>query len=134
MEKHQWNDIKKEIDTMVTIDEKNMAKDINKTLSMIQNLISIYSKEVSLNIKLENEYKKTKQKKYNYYKTQYDITLSAKELEMYAEADDEVCDIRLKYKKNIQLLETINKYIDLLKNKQFQIKNYIDWRKFISGE
>lgn len=134
MDKVKWDKLEKEINEKCKIDQKDVKKDINNTLATYQNLIAIYAKEMRLLINLEEKYNTKKQNRYHYYKSEYDLTLSAKELQMYTEADEQLKDLRIKIKKQKYYLEILDKYMALLKDKQYQIKNYIDWSKFISGE
>lgn len=134
MNKEKWIKLEKEINERCKINQKDVKKDINITLSTYQNLIAIYAKELRILMKHEEKYNDIRQRRYHYYKTEYDLTLSGKELTMYTDADEELKDLRFKITKQKYYLEILDKYMSLLKDKQYQIKNYIDWEKFISGE
>ena len=133
MKKEQFKKLLDECKKYSTIDRKDLIKDMNGTLALQQNLISIVIKMTYSLIKLENEYGLKRKNKYHYYKTDYDYDLSKKELDMYTDADDELKDMRYKIAKIKFQIESLDKQIDFLRNKQFQIKNLIEWEKYTNG-
>jgi peptidoglycan hydrolase CwlO-like protein len=133
MKKDQFKKLLDECKKYSTIDRKDLIKDMNGTLALQQNLISIVIKMTYSLIKLENEYSLKRKNKYHYYKTDYDYDLSKKELDMYTDADDELKDMRYKIAKIKFQIESLDKQIDFLRNKQFQIKNLIEWEKYTNG-
>jgi len=71
---------------------------------------------------------------YEYYKTEYHLNIETKdELRLFIETDKNYQEIFQKYKLLKQIIKFIDDVIDVLKNKLWEIKYYIDWQKFING-
>ena len=71
-------------------------------------------------------------KKYNW--EQFDLKIGNKSnIERYLNADEDLC--KLQQKKNYYdiIISTCEQILQELKNRSFQLKSYIDYEKFISG-
>ena len=71
----------------------------------------------------------------NVYKdTPFDLKLTdKKEVEMFISADDDVIKLQLKIDYIEQLLIFLDSILRQLSNRNYQIKNAIDWEKFKAG-
>ena len=130
MKIEKFKELLNELKNCSDIDNKNIDKDIMETLSLYQNLIEIVSTELYRLHKTNLKYDIIYQSLYHKYKTQYDYNLSVNEIKMYVESDDKISDLRKEKKMLEYQISIIEKYIDMLRNKQFQIKNIIDWKKY----
>jgi hypothetical protein len=94
-------------------------------------------------IKKEQEYKKILREKYEYYtgkadtnvykQKPFDLKILKQDVQLYIESDDEIQSALNKlnyYKEMIFLLESI---LSNISTRGFQIKNSIDWQKFMQG-
>lgn len=133
MQIEKFKELLSELKNCSDINIENLDKDIMKTLSLYQNLIEIVSSELYRLHKIDTKYEKIYQSLYHKYKTQYDYNLSVNEIKLYVEADDKLSGIRAEKKLSEYQISIIEKYIDMLKNKQFQIKNIIEWKKYQAG-
>lgn len=96
-----------------------------------------------LKIKKEQDYKRLLREKYEYYTGKsdaevyrnkpFDLKILKQDVQLYIESDDEIqlSLTRLNYyKEMIFLLESI---LTNISTRGFQIKNSIDWQKFMQG-
>ena len=52
---------------------------------------------------------------------------------MYIESDEDIIRLTQKIEYLKTVLDTIDKILKMISNRGFQIKNAIDWRKFLDG-
>jgi hypothetical protein len=94
-------------------------------------------------IKKEQEYKRLLREKFEYYtgksdvqvykEKPFDLKILKQDVQLYIEADEEIQSALNKlnyYKEMIFLLESI---LSNISTRGFQIKNSIDWQKFMQG-
>ena len=94
-------------------------------------------------IKREQEYKKLLRDKFEYYtgkadaevyrEKPFDLKILKQDVQLYIESDEEIQSVLTKlnyYKEMIFLLESI---LSNISTRGFQIKNSIDWQKFMQG-
>ena len=55
------------------------------------------------------------------------------DLQMYIDADKDVANIHLKKASNTEIVETCKEIIKELNNRTFQLRAYIDYKKFLEG-
>ena len=128
------------------IDRSELGEESLKIAQYHSTYFKMYSEERLLLKKLEYQYKvlyKTKHEYYNGTLSQEDLkengwnpfTLKVlkTDLNIYLEGDTDIHNAQLKIeyqKEKINLLENI---IKALNNRNYQIKNAIDWAKFMNG-
>ena len=96
-----------------------------------------------LKIKKEQDYKKILREKFEYYtgkadaevykQKPFDLKILKQDVQLYIESDEEVqksLNILNYYKEMMFVLEKI---LDNINTRGFQIKNSIDWQKFMQG-
>ena len=96
---------------------------------------------------LKTEQKKTKNLLNEYYKgelTDQELKTLGREqflkigikqeIENYIESDNLMVEITLKIAAQSQKVEYVNEIIKMLNNRNWQIRNAIDWEKFIQGQ
>ena len=94
-------------------------------------------------IKREQEYKKLLREKFEYYTGKadaevyreklFDLKILKQDVQLYIQSDEEIQSVLTKlnyYKEMIFLLESI---LSNISTRGFQIKNSIDWQKFMQG-
>lgn len=94
-------------------------------------------------IKKEQEYKRLLREKFEYYtgksdtevykQKPFDLKILKQDVQLYIESDDEIQSVLNKlnyYKEMIFLLESI---LSNISTRGFQIKNSIEWQKFMQG-
>jgi hypothetical protein len=96
-----------------------------------------------IKIKKEQEYKKLLRDKYEYYtgkadaevyrEKPFDLKILKQDVQLYIESDEEIqksISILNYYKEMVFVLEKI---LENINTRGFQIKNSIDWQKFMQG-
>lgn len=83
--------------------------------------------------KYEKQYNDLWIKRFMWYKQEFDISLSNTEIKVFLEKDTELNDIRAKQKKLMVILEWLEKAMKNLDSIRWDIKNVIEYQKFISG-
>lgn len=96
-----------------------------------------------IKIKKEQDYKKLLREKFEYYtgkadaevykEKPFDLKILKQDVQLYIDSDDEIQSALNKlnyYKEMIFLLESI---LNNINTRGFQIKNSIDWQKFMQG-
>lgn len=96
-----------------------------------------------IKVKKEQEYKKILREKFEYYtgkadaeiykQKPFDLKILKQDVQLYIESDDEVqksLNILNYYKEMMFVLEKI---LENINTRGFQIKNSIDWQKFMQG-
>ena len=92
----------------------------------------------------EIEMRKLLREKWLYYKgkapssvykeTPFDFKLTTKEeINMFIEADDAICKLQFKIDYIEQVLLYLDSILRMINNRNFQIKNAIEWEKFKNG-
>lgn len=120
------------IDT--TLDKSNLETAFNVTMSLTK-WIRKKTEWSKLFRDLEGKRKKHYRDLYEFYQTDYPLKLNTKdEYNLFIESDAGYVDhynISLTVKEVIQFIDST---IDILKNKQWEIKHWIEWQKFINGQ
>jgi hypothetical protein len=96
-----------------------------------------------IKIKKEQEYKKLLRDKYEYYTGKsdsevykikpFDLKILKQDVQLYIESDSEIqkCISILNYYK--EMVFVLEKILENINTRGFQIKNSIDWQKFMQG-
>jgi len=83
---------------------------------------------------LDSMKKRTIRDLYTYYTTEFDIKLTSKDqIFLYIEADDKYINLNEKYEISKDIIEFCISVSKILENKQWEIKNYLDWLKYSNG-
>jgi len=128
------------------IDRSELGEESLKIAQYHSVYFKIFSQERLLLKKLEIEYKILYKTKFEYYNGSlsreeliengwdpFSLKVLKSDLHIYLDGDTDIhaAQLKIEYQKEkIQLLENI---IKALSNRNFQIKNAIDWAKFMNG-
>jgi len=128
------------------IDRSELGEESLKIAQYHSIYFKMYSEERLLFKKLEYQYKTLYKTKYEYYNgtlsqedlkengwNPFTLKVLKTDLNIYLEGDTDIHNAQLKIeyqKEKINLLENI---IKALNNRNYQIKNAIDWAKFMNG-
>jgi hypothetical protein len=135
MTKEKFKLLQEKISNIIKIDQDNLEQDIIKTLEIIKILTEIYFKELRILRDLEDKYNKLFKEKYHNYRWNSEEALSYNEIiNIYLKGDNDLVELNVS-KREIELqIDEIQKHLETLKSKQWAIKDYISWRKFMSGD
>jgi len=104
-----------------------IANKMAKWLERKENLVSKL-------IELEKKRRKVERELFEYYKTDYDLTLNTKEeIKLMVQSDPKFLEIDNQVKETERLIKFIDKAIDFLKTKVWEVKYYLEWKKYIEG-
>lgn len=91
-------------------------------------------KVVSEMIELMKRKKEVERKLFEYYKTEYDLVVNTKEeIKLLIQSDSEFMKIDEEVMKCEQKLKFIDKILDALKLKSWEVKYYLEWKKYFEG-
>jgi len=129
-----FDKIKEAISKDIEIDDnalddssRNQSKKYIKYLNIYNTLRMKWYKE-------DSEYKKMRSQKYFYYRNEYEIIpKNASEINMLLDSDSEVIVAAKKLFELSEQMEYLESVLKIISTQGFQIKNMIDWKKFING-
>lgn len=135
MDKDKFKKLQTNITRVTKINTDNLEQDIIKTLETIKILTEVYYKELRKLNKLDVEYSGQYKQKYHHYRWQSEEALTYNEIvNIYLKGDTELRTLKEDKTELEFQVEEIQKYIELLKSKQWAIKDFISWRKFLAGD
>ena len=83
---------------------------------------------------LDIKYRRQLKNLYDYYKTEFALNLTQVELKVYIESDENYIKINEELNFVNEILNFIDSVIDILKRKSFEMKQWIEYQKFIQGQ
>ena len=130
-----------------TIDSKIDPELLYEESIKIPQLHSKYLKYLSdvklLKIKKEMEYKVLLREKFEYYtgkadeevykEKPFDLKILKQDLSLYMESDTDIQALLARINYYEEIMFFLDKVLHCLNNRGFQIKNSIDWQKFMQG-
>ena len=130
-----------------TIDSKIDPELLDEESIKIPQLHSKYLKYLSdvklLKIKKEMEYKVLLREKFEYYtgkadesvykEKPFDLKILKQDLSLYMDSDPEIQELSARINYYEEIMFFLEKVLHCLNNRGFQIKNSIDWQKFMQG-
>ena len=130
-----------------TIDSKIDPELLDEESIKIPQLHSKYLKHLSdvklLKIKKEMEYKVLLREKFEYYtgkadesvykEKPFDLKILKQDLSLYMDSDPEIQELGARINYYEEIMFFLEKVLHCLNNRGFQIKNSIDWQKFMQG-
>ena len=96
-----------------------------------------------LKLRKEQEYKVLIREKFEYYtgkaddsvyqKNPFDLKVLKQDVPMYMDADPEIQNVTTRINYYEEIVFVLEKIIQQINNRTFQIKNSIEWQKFMQG-
>ena len=126
------------IDTDLYCEESTKIPQLHMRYMEFHNTFSLMKKERELEMKrLIREkwlYYKGKAPSKVYKEVPFDLKLTTKEeISMFIESDEDICKLQYKIDYIEQMLTFLDGVLRQIGNRNFQIKNAIDWEKFKNG-
>ena len=130
-----------------TIDSKIDPELLDEESIKIPQLHSKYLKYLSdvklLKFKKEMEYRVLLREKFEYYtgkadeevykEKPFDLKILKQDLSLYMDSDPEIQELSARINYYEEIMFFLEKVLHCLNNRGFQIKNSIDWQKFMQG-
>lgn len=83
---------------------------------------------------INSDIKRTKKKRYHYYKFDYDHRLdNNSERELYVSGDEEMIELSLMYDEQLDVVNYLKDVISQITNMSYNIRSYIDLEKLKNG-
>ena len=126
------------IDTDLYCEESTKIPQLHMRYMEFHNTFSLMKKERELEMRrLIREkwlYYKGKAPSKVYNEVPFDLKLTTKEeISMFIESDEDICKLQYKIDYIEQMLTFLDGVLRQIGNRNFQIKNAIDWEKFKNG-
>tara|TARA_Y100000992_G_scaffold257449_1_gene191266 strand:+ start:35 stop:463 length:429 start_codon:yes stop_codon:yes gene_type:complete len=126
------------IDTDLYCEESTKIPQLHMRYMEFHNTFSLMKKERELEMRrLIREkwlYYKGKAPSKVYKEVPFDLKLTTKEeISMFIESDEDICKLQYKIDYIEQMLTFLDGVLRQIGNRNFQIKNAIDWEKFKNG-
>lgn len=128
------------------MDETELGTESTKIPVLHNKYLKIFTTERYILQKSKAEYKRTKRKLLEYYLGELDREelselgrdqvykkILKNEVDTYIESDEMMIDVTLKVAMQQEKIDFLDSVIKQINNRGFQIKNAIDWMKFING-
>jgi len=125
------------------IDRELLDEESIKTPQLHSKYLKYLSDVRLLRLKKEQEYKTLLRDKFEYYtgksepsvyqEKPFDLKILKTDLSLYMDADPELQLLQTRINYYEEIMFFLEKVIQCLNNRGFQIKNSIDWQKFMQG-
>lgn len=126
------------------IDPDNLHEESIKIPQLHAKYFTVYNTITLLREKAEETYKTVRLERYNYYTGKAPIEVYVEEpfpykirdkeaLQRHMDADQRLIKVEMKLKYYDTILKFLEDILKMISNRSFQIKNSIEWHKFVSG-
>jgi len=125
------------------IDDLELGDESLKTATLHQKYLTYFNNFRQLKLMNEANYKVLYRKKWEYYsgksepevyrENPFDHKILKQDLPIYLESDEELIKLKQKVEYYDMCVDSCDKILRQISNRGYQIKNAIDWRRFIDG-
>lgn len=139
-------DIMAEWDKDCQIDETELGTESTNIPKLHNKYLKIFMTERMRLLKLKSEFKKTRRTLLEYYlgeldqeelaelgRDQFYKKLLKNEVDLYIDSDDIITDITIRVAAQQEKVDYVESIIKGINTRGFQIKNAIEWNRFITG-
>jgi len=124
-----------DIDKRLTLRPDNIDVIVYDAPNIQNELIKQYIKEKTKLMKLEIKFNKIYGEKFHHYRHESDLRCENKDIaNLYVKKDEEYISVFEEYEKQKLLIEMFDKYLKRASQIGFDLKNIIDYLKFMNGE
>ena len=132
-----------EVDKDITIDDSELDRESLRTPYLFDKYLK-FLVTVSIAYKnVEENYNKMRLQKYHYYTGKadpevyknepFDLKVMKTDVHMYLDADDDLSKMRKSMEYSKQRIEYVERTLKNIQDRNWNIKNAIEWRKFKEG-
>lgn len=123
-----------DIEEKLTIKQHNIDKKVFEAPNIQNDLLRQYMKEKTKLIKLEAEHNRLFGQKFHHYRYESDIRCENKDVAIYyVKKDEEYIEKFIQYEKQKVLCETLERYLKRASQMTYDIKNILEYLKYING-
>lgn len=116
------------------IDKTKLLLYIQKMPNLHSKWLRYFTNEKALWLKMEKHRRKLFRDLHEYYLTEYSFSIKPNQVHYYIESDKKYNDILYKIEMQEHIIKTLETILNKIKNVSWDIKNYIEWSKFVNGE
>lgn len=137
------NNLKEQIKFDLSLNETDIDAISMKNSGIIAKYISLLNEYTILHKKIEYNYNVLYKIKYEYYTGKsspdvykakpFNIKVLKNEIDIYMNSDEDIINIKYDLDLYKSIITMIEATIKTLQSRPFEIKNIIEWRKFING-
>ena len=131
------DELQLEAEKDLKMDDLKLADESLKSASLHQKYLNIYNNFRQLKLMNEGTYNVLKRKKWEYYSGKSEVPFELKVLKqdipMYLEGDEDLIKAKHKVDYHNAMCDFAENVMKTLNNRGFQIKNAIDWKRFLEG-
>lgn len=129
----KFEDYMNEADGDFEIEKDKLSSTISKLPMMHSKWMRYYYEENMILIKKEKELSEMYIKKYEFYKTGYNLEVPANKMDYFINGDKEYSGALLKLNAHKKMVDYLESTVNRCQNQNFIIKNLIEWEKFKAG-
>lgn len=139
-------DIQSEWDKDCKLDETELGTESTKIPTLHNKYLKIFMSERLRLIQMKGNLKKTRRTLFEYYlgeldreeleelgREQFYKKLLKNEVDLYIDSDDALTEVSLKVALQQEKVDYLEAILKSINNRGFQIKNAIEWNRFITG-
>jgi len=125
------------------MDDLELADESLKSASLHQKYLSIFNNFRQLKLMHEGNYNVLKRKKWEYYcgkaepqvyrDNPFDHKILKQDLPIYMDSDEELIKAKQKVEYYVMCMDTCERILKQIQQRGWDIKNAIEWRKFLDG-
>jgi hypothetical protein len=122
-------------ETLTFSDSESKLKSLTRSLpSIYQSAIGIFSEQLQEVKELSLVKDEIYGKLFSKYKKDHSRSFSTKEIDIMIKSEDKYIDVCIEYNKQETYLKYLEATIDNIKKISFQVKNFIEIKKFYQGD
>lgn len=128
--------LQKQVNKDLKLDRDNVQDKILELPRMYTRYRKLYFDQRKILNNIDREIKKTKKRRYHYYKFGKDFEYSLDnntERMIYVDGDDEMCELYMLYDTQEAIVEYLNDTINQITKMSYLIRSYVDLEKLRNG-
>mgnify|MGYP001464201830 CR=1 FL=1 len=142
----KFDEIKKMVEEDIVMDSTELDKEAIKTPQLHGKYLNILTDEKLLMSKLDGDFKRLKRKKWLYYTGKmsheelqdlewepFNLTLLKTDVDKFLESDDDLIKVKSRVLFSREKINFLENTLKMISNRQWLIREAIDWVKFTHG-
>ena len=137
------DELQKQAEKDLKIDDVELGDESLKTANLHQKYLNIYNNFRQLQLMSDAQYRILYRKKWEYYggkadpqiyrDNPFDHKILKQDIHIYLESDEELIKAKQKTEYNKICMDSCEKILKQIQSRGWDIKNAIEWRKFVDG-
>jgi hypothetical protein len=137
------DELQKQAEKDLKIDDLELGDESLKSASLHQKYLNIYNNFRQLHLMAEGQYNVLKRQKWEYYggkaspevyrDNPFDHKILKQDIPLYLESDEELIKQKQKVEYHKICMDSCERILKQIQGRGWDIKNAIEWRKFVDG-